>query len=419
MRPAMSAIILVAVIFLLVMKPKVAAAPAVVASSSPAKESWGQTPAVLAQKWSAPGQTQAYTDIRTVLKLHDIDDYMSTIVHNDTYYRSVRDACFLRFPHCAEMAAADGGRSCFDAKTEVFMSKQCAPACRVCDWSSRELMCNHHDNEALDALRPGDLHRMFEAMSSDPALEELYGPRVIHSRPGGGGDGEGSGSASASASAGTTHIPDGPWVITFDNFLSKEERDVLIHYGHTIGKGFQQSKVRVGTAGSANRTSSTNWINHEALMDPIIIEIQRKLEKVTGYVFPENNFEPLQVLRYGEGGKYDHHHDYFPPHGDRSHGHRVLTIFLYLNDVESGGGETHFRDLGGAAAAAAATEGMAITPRAGRMLIWPSVLNERPNERDDRTFHGSLPVGEGGIKYGANAWIHIRDYRTPKRKCKF
>lgn len=121
------------------------------------------------------------------------------------------------------------------------------------------------------------------------------------------------------------------------------------------------------------------------------------------------------------GQKYDHHLDYVPPHGQKSHGHRVLTIFLYLSDVKMGmGGETHFRDLGLGAGDGPGVErsGISIQPKAGRALIWPSVLDDRPNERDRRTFHGSLPV-KRGIKYAANAWLHQRGYRRAKRICKF
>ena len=114
------------------------------------------------------------------------------------------------------------------------------------------------------------------------------------------------------------------------------------------------------------------------------------------------------------GKSTNHHLDYFPPHGQKAHGHRVLTVFLYLNDVEEGG-ETHFRDLVSGkdddadGAGSSAAEGIAISPKAGSMVIWPSVLNEAPNDKDRRTFHGSLPVKKG-IKYGANAWVSYWHY---------
>ena len=67
-----------------------------------------------------------------------------------------------------------------------------------------------------------------------------------------------------------------------------------------------------------------------------------------------------------------------------------MTVFLYLNDVEEGGG-TDFPDLG-----------ITVQPKRGRALLWPSVKNEDPDEKDPRTMHQALPVKKG-VKYGANA----------------
>ena len=55
---------------------------------------------------------------------------------------------------------------------------------------------------------------------------------------------------------------------------------------------------------------------------------------------------------------------------------------------------------------------MTVMPKRGRALVWPSVLNEDPMEWDERTMHEALPV-EKGLKYGANAWYHQRDFKTP------
>ena len=84
----------------------------------------------------------------------------------------------------------------------------------------------------------------------------------------------------------------------------------------------------------------------------------------------------------------------------RQQGPRILTVYLYLNDVEAGGG-THFDQLG-----------LTVTPKRGRAVLWPSVQDDDPNKKDRRTTHQALPV-EKGIKYGANAWIHLRDFQTP------
>lgn len=75
-------------------------------------------------------------------------------------------------------------------------------------------------------------------------------------------------------------------------------------------------------------------------------------------------------------------------------------MYLYLNDVEAGGG-TNFDRLG-----------ITVMPKRGRALLWPSVTNDDPHKKDHRTTHQALPV-EKGIKYGANAWFHQRDFKTP------
>jgi len=78
---------------------------------------------------------------------------------------------------------------------------------------------------------------------------------------------------------------------------------------------------------------------------------------------------------------------------------------MYLEDVEEGGG-TNFPNNGG---------GMTVTPKKGRAVLWPSVFDERPNQPDARSAHQALPVIKG-VKYGANAWIHQRDFKGPNSR---
>mmetsp|Transcript_21995 Transcript_21995/g.54352 ORF Transcript_21995/g.54352 Transcript_21995/m.54352 type:complete len:125 (-) Transcript_21995:298-672(-) len=118
---------------------------------------------------------------------------------------------------------------------------------------------------------------------------------------------------------------------------------------------------------------------------------------------PEENYEYLQLLEYQETQFYGSHHDYIEHHTQRAQGVRILTVFLYLNDVEEGGG-TRFTDLD-----------MIVAPKTGRVLIWPSTLDARPNDKDRRTHHEAMPVIKG-IKYGANAWIHQRNFKEPHAK---
>lgn len=78
-------------------------------------------------------------------------------------------------------------------------------------------------------------------------------------------------------------------------------------------------------------------------------------------------------------------------------GPRILTFFLYLSDVEEGG-ETDFPNAG-----------VRVTPKLGRAVLWPSTLNDDLLRQDSRTNHQALPVIRG-LKYAANAWIHLYDF---------
>jgi hypothetical protein len=115
------------------------------------------------------------------------------------------------------------------------------------------------------------------------------------------------------------------------------------------------------------------------------------------FIFSLPVFSLSTVLHFS----YKTHHDYI---GDLSQedeeqlGNRMLTVFIYLNEVEAGGG-TAFPGLN-----------ITVTPKVGRVVIWPSVLNDDPEEIDWRTEHEALPV-ESGMKYGANVWFRSRPFR--------
>ena len=84
-------------------------------------------------------------------------------------------------------------------------------------------------------------------------------------------------------------------------------------------------------------------------------------------------------------------------------GPRMYTFFMYLNDG-AGGGETHFPRLN-----------ISVEPRRGRALLWPSVLDHDPNERDDRTEHEAVTVSRGG-KFAANYWLHMYNFQDAVRR---
>jgi prolyl 4-hydroxylase len=201
---------------------------------------------------------------------------------------------------------------------------------------------------------------------------------------------------------------EGPWVVAFENFLSNEEADRMIELG--LQQGYERS-ADVGAMKfdgtldaivNDGRTSTNAWCTDGCEEDPISRDIWKRIEQLTG--IPEKNSEHFQILRYEEGQFYNVHHDYIPEDADRPNGVRILTFFMYLSDVVEGGG-TNFPRIGD-------PPGLTVVPKKGRAVLWPNVLNDEPSEWDPRTHHAALPVLKG-LKYACNAWIHMRDFKTP------
>lgn len=159
------------------------------------------------------------------------------------------------------------------------------------------------------------------------------------------------------------------------------------------------SENEFGEAGrvlSKGRTSSNAWCRQNCLDDPHVQNVMAKMEEVT--FIPWDHYESLQILQYEPGQFYNTHNDMGPRQIRLSCGPRILTFFLYLSDVEEGG-ETGFPNIG-----------IKVTPKKGRAVLWPSVLNHDLSMQDSRTNHQAHPVVRG-TKLAANAWIHLYDFQ--------
>lgn len=278
------------------------------------------------------------------------------------------------------------------------MAEYCAPMCRECDNIASEAddnMDEEVDEEEeededfdcfeglVDAWRPGDIEKTFKRLTSEPFASQ-YQVQILSS-PG---------------------ITQGPWIITIDGAISDEEIRTLIKAGTDIGydpsvttAGMNPSDL-MGKTISPVRTSSTAWCDDDCLEDPVIHGVMQRLSEFAG--IPSTNSESLQLLQYTRGQKYDVHHDMIPDDLMHPQGPRVLTAYIYLNDDCIGGG-TRFDKFD-----------LTVTPKRGRVLIWPSVMDSNMRQADDRTSHQALPV-EGGTKYGANAFFHLNDFKKAAR----
>eukprot|EP00978_Attheya_sp_CCMP212_P008173 scaffold19088_cov53-Attheya_sp.AAC.7 len=345
----------------------------------------------------------------TMEKAERMLEYMINEVPNLNLPKSILDSCTNRNELCTFWAAL--------GECEVntsFMTTNCAPSCNTCEMIDFEKRCPPLDkNTIIPGLEPGSLNQMFERIVENAPgnktdmpeeerlkLEEMGMPNytvTVHSCP--------SDTPSTALSVQTDkNMP--PWLITFDDFLSEEECQEMIDLGHEYtferskNVGMQKFDGSFDEHESTSRTSENTWCSGKegCRAKPIPTRILERIANVTG--IPADNSEDLQLLKYEKTQFYRVHHDYISYQRDRHCGPRILTFFLYLSDVEEGGG-TNFPKLD-----------IKVMPKRGRAVLWPSVLNADPMNKDKRTTHEAQPV-IAGTKFAANAWIHMYDFVTP------
>mmetsp|Transcript_12439 Transcript_12439/g.19152 ORF Transcript_12439/g.19152 Transcript_12439/m.19152 type:complete len:543 (-) Transcript_12439:630-2258(-) len=326
----------------------------------------------------------------TVDLIENTSKYMKEMWSNEEHNR-YNYKCKNMNELCSLWAAVGECESNLD-----FMGRNCAPVCQSCHLLDIRLRCPiRPGNDPV--FKPGDLNTLFENIvdNADGKGEYVkYNPKAL-SRP----------KLKRDGTPAADVAIDGPWIVILENFISDEEADALIAAG--AKKGYERSsdvgaELPDGTHEdevNEGRTSENAWCDDICDDDPIIRPVLERIAEVTNTHV--DNHESLQLLRYEPGQFYNQHHDYIEYQEDLPSGVRMLTLFLYLNDVTEGGG-TGFPLVNNG-------KGIVVQPKRGNALLWPSVLDEDPEDKDGRTEHEALPVLKG-IKYGANAWIHSRNY---------
>jgi prolyl 4-hydroxylase len=187
-------------------------------------------------------------------------------------------------------------------------------------------------------------------------------------------------------------------LVHFNGLLSLDECAELIAIGRVSDA--KPSVVVDGASDAAYETSGrcSTVVAPSADMYPLILEIRRRIELFSG--ISQENQEPLQILHYTRGGKYDIHYDAFSDGSPqlKNGGKKLLTVLLYLNDVEYGGW-TQFPHI------------MAnIVPNAGSGILFRNT--DAQNRQLRESLHAGLPV-TNGEKWIASIWIRENPYITP------
>jgi prolyl 4-hydroxylase len=209
------------------------------------------------------------------------------------------------------------------------MKLNCAPVCESCEQVSVETRCRI-DPEAPNAWKPGDLEQMFLNVTTLPENQQ-YKPKIL-SRP----------VILEGDDPSTSDYKVGPWIVVLENFVTDEECDRLIELGaiegykRSTGVGTLKPDGTIAEEVNDGRTSLNAWCQDNCDSDPLTRSVMGRIVNLTG--IPEENSEALQLLQYKVGQYYRTHHDYVRHQVTRQQGVRLLTVFLYLNDVEAGGG---------------------------------------------------------------------------------
>jgi prolyl 4-hydroxylase len=189
-----------------------------------------------------------------------------------------------------------------------------------------------------------------------------------------------------------------PRIVLFGNVLSADECDELIELSkpkltrsevvNSVGGDHVVDEART-SYGAAFQRGET----------PLLTKIENRIAELVGW--PVENGEGLQMLRYGIGGEYRPHFDYFnkdkPGEAKQMEvgGQRIATLVLYLNDVEAGG-STVFPNVG-----------LETMPRKGNAVYFAYAGLD--GSLDARSLHGGTPIIRGE-KWIATKWLRERQY---------
>jgi prolyl 4-hydroxylase len=182
------------------------------------------------------------------------------------------------------------------------------------------------------------------------------------------------------------------------NFISDEECDYIIDIGMPR---LRRSLTTGNDPKTKSRTSKFKFF-WKPYNNIILEELSKKIEEMTGY--PQSHQEEFQLLKYDIGNYYLPHYDECKEtdtvckEQQKDFGLRVMTVFIYLNNIESGG-ETKFPNLG-----------KAIKPLKGKAIMWKNI---RYNAIDPCALHSGEPP-KSGIKWGLTCWIRDKPFKRPQ-----
>ena len=215
-----------------------------------------------------------------------------------------------------------------------------------------------------------------------------------------------------------------PLVLRAYNFLGSAECEHIINKSEPemLPSPTVKMDQDVDLPDTTWRTSTQHFLHSEG--DDIITAIDTRTAKMTRT--RKSMQEPVQVLRYKPGEKYDQHTDYFDAryyqndpktldlirNGEKN---RLITVLWYMTNVTVGGETIFPKAFGGKGQPLEdgttncddRPDALKVKPVQGDVIIFYSLYAD--GYIDKHSLHAACPVGPNEIKYAANKWVWNAD----------
>jgi prolyl 4-hydroxylase len=189
-----------------------------------------------------------------------------------------------------------------------------------------------------------------------------------------------------------TLIMNSPKIIYIENFITPEQANHLMAISDQI-KRPSTIDTKENPYTLVNNVRSSESAHLGKARDRLVKEIE---DSACDFVGLDTRYlEPMQVVVYEKGQKFNEHYDFFGPDSQdiAVRGNRNKTILVYLNDIPpEAGGATIFSKIG-----------LKIQPKAYSAVYFE---NMNGSQLDYNTLHAGLELTTDKIKkYAINIWF--------------
>lgn len=192
-----------------------------------------------------------------------------------------------------------------------------------------------------------------------------------------------------------------PLIYIIDDYISHDFCDYIIktyksrlEIARVINNNKNSDKIHISLNSRNNKSA---WVNHSE--DKKIENLYNNISKLVNY--PIENSEKLQLVHYNIGERYYPHYDGYELNDIRiNQGQRIVTCFIYLNNLNNKqGGHTEFNKLN-----------IKVAPKKGRLLVFYNT-EKGSNKLHDLAMHSGNEV-LNGEKWACNIWFRDKKYNS-------